>query len=640
MPLPNGSSDTDFDAFYLGSRRRLVLEAYALTGDLSAARHAVGDAFVAARHHWRKVGRLPDPEEWVRPRAWAMAQRRHVARLWRREKGLTAEQKSVLDALHHVPDQQRKVLLLRHLAGLTDAEIGRELGETPAQVEHLLAAATRSFCRETDCAPEGGSGDGDPQNGNAGNGNAGNGNAGNGNAENGTPEAGVLSAIGSLAPIAEAAALPQPAQIHRGGARRRQLHAVVGVVAILAITLGCGLFVVRGGVGQPALATPERTSKPVTAKMLLSLAQLQPLAARAEWQLLETSDNTSGTGINTVCQASRFADPRGRRAFVRRFFAPGSPQRHVLQTVEISRNPQAATRAYRTTLGWFAGCHQARLQLLNAYRVRGLGEEAQMLKLRIPNEVSRTYVVGVARTGSVTVSTVVETRNGRPVEIARAVAGLTTAVRNLCDADPSGPCPQSVRAAPVLPPRSGETPGTLASADLPVVGRISRPWVGTRPVPARQNVAATSCDKTSFISAGAPQAATRTFLIPEAKLSKRFGITETYGGFATQAKARALVRSISTKMASCEKRDLGAEVSSEIMQPDGYRGSEYALWRLDSEIDEESSVGFWMGVARVGRYVAQVNFTPVGANDVDEVTFQALITRARDRLFELTAPTR
>ena len=33
-------------------------------------------------------------------------------------------------------------------------------------------------------------------------------------------------------------------------------------------------------------------------------------------------------------------------------------------------------------------------------------------------------------------------------------------------------------------------------------------------------------------------------------------------------------------------------------------------------------MGFWMGIARVGRYVAQVNFTPTGENDIDEVTFQ------------------
>ena len=70
MPNPE-----DFDDFYLSTRRRLVLQAYALTGDLSAGRQAVREAFVAARHHWRKVGRLDDPEEWVRQRAWGMAQR-------------------------------------------------------------------------------------------------------------------------------------------------------------------------------------------------------------------------------------------------------------------------------------------------------------------------------------------------------------------------------------------------------------------------------------------------------------------------------------------------------------------------------------------------------------------------------------
>src|SRR3954463_2905034 len=144
----------DFDDFYLASRRRLVLSAYALTGDLSAARNAVSDAFVAARHHWRKVGRLPDPEEWVRPRAWAMAQRRHVARLWHREKGLGADQKAVLDALHHLPDQQRKVLLLAHLAALSTADIGRELGDTTARVEERIEIATASFCGRTGHPPE------------------------------------------------------------------------------------------------------------------------------------------------------------------------------------------------------------------------------------------------------------------------------------------------------------------------------------------------------------------------------------------------------------------------------------------------------------------------------------------------------
>lgn len=609
---PVGSSASEFDAFYLSSRRRLVLEAYALTGDLSAARSAVSDAFVVAGHHWRKVGRLRDPEEWVRSRAWAMAQRRHVARLWHRERGLSSAQKGTLDALHHLPDQQRKALLLCHLAGLAAPGIGRELGETPGRVEQKLAAATAAFCAAT-----------------------------------GIAEDGVLAAMESLASVAEAAALPRPLLIRRSSRRRQRLHAVAGVAGLVALTLLAGLFVVSGGTEQQALATDTGpaagkgpAAKPVTAAMLLNVSQVQPLAPTQAWHQLGTSDNTSGTGINTVCQDSRFADRRGRGTFVRTFTAGGVPRRKILQTVEISRTPGAAAAAYRTTLGWFAGCDQARLQLLNAYRIRGLGEAAEVLKLRIPGAVRRTYVVGVVRTASLTVSTVLETMNGAPVEVPRVVSALTASVRNLCGSDPSGPCPTSVSTDPVLPPPSGESRGSLAAADLPVIGSLNRPWVGTQPVPARPNLAATTCDKASFVSAGSPRSRSRTFLIPQANLPRRFGITETIGSFGTRSRAEVFVRSIASRMASCEKRDLGARVSSVTSEPLGYRRSQYVLWRLDSEINKTTSVGYWMGIARVGPYVAQVNFTPTGVNDVDQETFQALISRARDRLFELPGSAR
>jgi DNA-directed RNA polymerase specialized sigma24 family protein len=602
-PVDRGS-DPDFDDFYLTSRRRLVLSAYALTGDLAAARGAVADAYVAARHHWHKVGGLTDPEEWVRPRAWTVAQRRHVGRLWHRDTGIDTDQEAVLDALHHLPDQQRKVLLLARLAGLSTADIGRELGASTAHVEQRLESATAAFCRAT----------------------------------GGTP-AHVQASIESLAPIAEAAALPDLEVVDHRGRRRRLLHTVGGGLALVALAVLGGLFVVGGGVRGEAGSAAGTDAHPVTGSMLLSLPQVQQLAPKERWRLLGTSDNTSGTGINSVCQAARFADPRGEGTLVRTFVTegPADNRRRVVQTVEISRSPHASRSAYRTTLGWFAGCSKARLQLLNAYRVHGLGEEAQMLKLRIPNALRRTYVVGVARTGSLTVSTVSETLGGNPVDVQRAVTTLSEAVRDVCSADASGPCPGAVRAAPVLPPPSGEVPGTLATADLPVIRRINRPWVGTRPVPARPNIAATTCDKADFVRSGAPRATTRTFLIPEARLPRRFGIAQTVGSFPSPGGAHAFVHGISSAMARCEHKDLGAEVSKQVVQRRGYRGSEYAMWRLDSEINDRSSVGFWMGVARVGRYVAQVNFTPAGDDDIDEDTFQALISRARDRLFELPA---
>src|SRR3954453_20344996 len=98
----------EFDEFYLNTRRRLVLQTFAVTGDLGASRTAVRDAFVAARHHWTKVGRLPDPEGATRARAWAIAQRRHRPRPWRRQKSLSEDQASLFETLHKHSGPQRK----------------------------------------------------------------------------------------------------------------------------------------------------------------------------------------------------------------------------------------------------------------------------------------------------------------------------------------------------------------------------------------------------------------------------------------------------------------------------------------------------------------------------------------------------
>ena len=81
--------EESFDSFYRATRRPVLHQALALTGDLPAAQSAVRDAYVGAWQHWRKVSRLEDPLDWVRPRAWQLAQRRHTARIWHRNKGLT-----------------------------------------------------------------------------------------------------------------------------------------------------------------------------------------------------------------------------------------------------------------------------------------------------------------------------------------------------------------------------------------------------------------------------------------------------------------------------------------------------------------------------------------------------------------------
>ncbi|MCW2796215.1 hypothetical protein, partial [Nocardioides sp.] len=140
----------EFDAFYLDARERLLLQTYALTGDLAASRGAVRHAFVVAWHHWRKVSRLDDPESWVRPIAWGQAHRRQTARLWHRDKALDLEVRATLDALGKLPLNQRKVLLLTQLATVSMDQMAREVGIPLDRAERELQTATAQFSMARD----------------------------------------------------------------------------------------------------------------------------------------------------------------------------------------------------------------------------------------------------------------------------------------------------------------------------------------------------------------------------------------------------------------------------------------------------------------------------------------------------------
>ena len=100
----------------------------------------------------------------------------------------------------------------------------------------------------------------------------------------------------------------------------------------------------------------------------------------------------------------------------------------------------------------------------------------------------------------------------------------------------------------------------LATADLPPVGRIDDPWVGTKPVRTTRNPAATTCDRASFAGAGAAQRRSRTFLVPQADVPARFGLTETYGRFRTPRAAARFLADVRRHVAGCEKRDLATSV--------------------------------------------------------------------------------
>jgi hypothetical protein len=382
-------------------------------------------------------------------------------------------------------------------------------------------------------------------------------------------------------------------------------------------------------VASPTTA-PTPDSLP-SGNQLLDADQISRLGMSQDWKVVGTTNNTRGTGINTICQRTRFADPHGLSALVRRFQASGQPRRSAVQTVEISKTAAQSAKTFRTTVGWYAGCQLARLQLLNAYRVDGIGDEARVLMVRVWKKPVTTYSVAVARVGAVTTTTVGETVGGRASPPGQITQSLADAVSMLCSTSGSRGCAKQPTYTAVPPPPSGEETGILAVADLPPVGMIDDPWVGTEPAPARTNPAATTCDKADFAGSGATRTRTRTFLIPQAKLPSRFGLSESYGIFASRGRAAKFLTGVRAKVARCEKRDLAANVSHSRTS----RSPDMSTWNIKTAISDKQSVRFRVGLVRVGNAVAEVTFAPSATDDVSEAQFHDLVVRAGDRLREL-----
>lgn len=588
----------EFDEFYLAARRRLLAQAYALTGDLGASQRAVRDAFVAARHHWDKVGRTADPEVWVRPRALSTAQRRHSVRRWHRQRGLDDEQRAVLTALTELSGPARHALVLSLVGGLGHPEIGRELGWPQARVVTALEQATQRLADRL-----------------------------------GTTPADVPAWLAVLEPLTAQVSLPRAGTVRRRGVQRRRLVAVAGSVGAGVLAVTAGGFVTTSGSEGP----PLRADRLVKQAMLLGAPTLAPLAPKRPWRVVSTDDNTVGDGLNTTCQGSAFADDAGLGTLVREFRAGGTPARRAVQTVEISATDGAARDAYRTVIGWYAGCTVARLQLVDSYRLTGVGDEAVVLRMRIPGKSPRSIVAGVARTGSLTVSTVLESAAITPVAASAVQNVLGSGVRRLCGSAAAGSCVENPKLSATAPPRSGETPGMLAVVDLPAVPGINFPWVGTDATAATTNPAATTCDRADFAKAKPVNSQTRTFVIPQGDLPQRFGLSETIARFDRPKAAADFADRLIRLVRSCPQRQLGSTLSNGLVISSKSLGGTIARWRLESQVNRrEEKIVYWTAILRVGADVAQVTLTPVGTFDVTPEVWQNVVSRARERLLELS----
>jgi DNA-directed RNA polymerase specialized sigma24 family protein len=596
-----------FDAFYAQARDRLLVQVFALTGDLPASRGAVRDAFIAAWHHWSKVRRLEDPEGWVRPHAWTHAQRRHSARIWHRDRRLDPEVLATLDALARLPVGARRALLLTQLTNASRQEMARELGLPLGEAERRLQTATTQFSLHREVST--------------------------------TAMRPLFDRLGAHCADQR---WPRATIIRRAGTARRRAHAVAGAALVVATLVGSGLLVQDAHGVRPTLASardrltsvpspghdgtrPPATPPAITPASLLSGAQVGRAVHGRSWRVTGTDP---GQGATLPCQRRNYADPHAETTLVRNFTArhrPGHATMAAVQSVEYSTDNSGATRGYTTAAGWFAGCLTPQMQLLSVRRVSGLGDEAEQYAIRAWQRPAVTLVLGLARTGRATTVTVTRTDDAATPDLAANLRLLVSAVDNLCATAGGGRCSALPQAHVVTVPAAGRWPMTLSEFDLPPVAGVQRPWAGTTPRQAVRNLAATGCDQSSFHGHGWTHDATRSFLAPGAQLSDTFGLTETVGRLP-DAKARGFVSGVRNKLGTCTHRELGTKVERLATSAD------LTAWRVRTQVTDKETVTFYMGIVRHRGAVAQVGFVPDGTHTLTNRQFVALVTRAGERL--------
>ncbi|WP_323792229.1 hypothetical protein [Nocardioides sp.] len=625
-----------FDDFYKDARERLLVQTFALTGDLAASRRAVRDAFVVAWHHWRKLSLLDDPESVVRPHAWRLAQRRHTARVWHRDKNIGTEVKATLDALGKLSVSQRRTMILTQLAAVSMPQMAREVGVTLEVAQNELQHAATQLSLQLDL-----------------------------------PASALRPRFDDVsASLVDAVRWPRPSIIRRAGAARRRTHTGVGVaVAVTALVVSGSLLVDSAGArptldrpafteGTAVLPDPDTdtdaaagvTDPPPPTLTETSMLGAADLKARFDgrWSILDTSGNDEGTGLVLPCQLERYADPRGAAALVRTFTtATGKKKRaqtdavQATQLTEASSSTNRAKRAFRTASTWFGDCTQGRVQLLATATPKKVGDQSLQIVLESWGNPQRSHVISLARTGVYTTTTVVSSPLGdNDGAAARTAAGrlLSGAVQKLCSLPDAGAC-GTKKAGVVLrdPLPAGATPSMLSEIDLPQIGSIKKPWVGTEPRKPVTNDAASSCDTTSFRGKFRDRAftnnATRTFVIPGAKLPTEFGLTQTVGSLPG-GRAEALVEAVRGALGGCDA--LNTEVDR-VMGAD-VRDTSLSVWRLAVEVTDSRTVIFYMAIMRNGTAVSQLGFLPSSSGDLTSPEFVALAQRAQDRLAQLPKP--
>ena len=422
---------------------------------------------VVGWHHWRKVSRLDDREDYVRPLAWSRALRRSQARWWSRMKGLDPEAAATLDALAKLPVAQRRVLLLSHLTSLPLEGIAREVGVSRSIAERDLQTATSQFAvhrvRRVPRHPA---------------------------RARGAAAAGRGRALAAPLDHHPGRLGPPPLAHHlrrgRRGRRRRWSPARSSPTPPASARAWTPRASSRAS--SPKHHRRRRSRRPGRPAADARVAARPPTRSAASldgaWTQGQTAGNTDGRrpGLHLPGRAVR--RPRGLGGAGAHLQA--GRQRRGQPSVSTSRSPPTRTPARRPTAPPPAGTPGAcrpGSSCCPPSRSSGVGDDAMLFVLRDWTDPTSAQVVGVARTGGVTTTTsLTRAGDGHPDPSRPSAALLAAAVDDLCGLPGGGECADAPQAQDGRPDGDRPRPGD-AQRGRPAAGarRSTLPWVGTEP---------------------------------------------------------------------------------------------------------------------------------------------------------------
>lgn len=617
------NSPADFDEFYARSREQLLLEAYALTGDVTASRTSVRDAFAIAWHHWRKVSRLADPEAWARPVALARAQRRRATRPWHRDKNLPEEAQRTLASLAELSHVERRILVLCTLAPIHVDEIARLVGQPSTKVEHHLQSATAQFTLSR---------------------------------EVGAPE--VRAALEELRPLIARTRWPVEGTVRRQGTVRRRSFAVAAAALGTVAVVASGSLVTAAGDATPVTLSDETVMPPVTLRpaseqpasaapdnsLLLAVDQVSRLDPSLEWVAASEEEpprtrcqpadwsELGGTALTSGWTGSREVtrDKKVRKGGkVRTKKVTRTEQTaQATEVVLTADDEKASTTTYAMVRAWFTRCTDHRVQLVDTQTLTGVGEEAMLWQLRSWDGPPASVLVAAARSGERTYVTSLFTR-GRAPSVKTSAALLASSVNRGCGEEGNGACAGAPGNKSVPPLPIGDPAGLLSVVDLPPVPGAKGPWQGTDPAKPRTNLAASRCDRTAFTGKAVRRPLARTFLFPDSRKATEFGLTQVVA-LSGRTGPNAFVDQVRDRVRRCASEGYGVRVTPMVQRDQGERT--LFVWRFDIEVTDSRTVPFMMAIMRDANVVSQLGFSPSGSMTVSTKDFEDLADVALERL--------